>query len=144
MAERTDSAVKAAFGIFVDSVRMAEANKGRAPGDWTFKDKNGRTWGWDPSGIRLGKVTIPQAVLALLPLNVQANPTFNDPVTRREVAFRGGDIMYHANRAASDDEFRRAVKRIRERKDRERAADRGTKANGDGPQPAAIPGKDQK
>src|SRR5918992_217970 len=114
-AERTDSAVKAAFGIFVDSMRTAEANRGRAPGDWTFKDKNGGKWGWDPSGIRLGKVTIPQAVLALLPLNVQANPTFNDPVTRRESAFHARDIAYHSYRAVSDDEFRRAVRRIRER-----------------------------
>ena len=144
MAERTDSAVKAAFGIFVDSMQTAEANKGRPPGDWTFKDKNGGKWGWDPSGIRLGKVTIPQAVLALLPLNTQQNPLFNDPVTRREAAFRGGDIAFHANRAVSDDEFRRAVKRIRERKDRERAAERNTKANDGEPQPAVIPGKEQK
>jgi hypothetical protein len=143
-AERTDSAVKAAFGIFVDSMRTAEANKGRAPGDWTIKDKNGGKWGWDPSGIRLGRVTIPQAVLSLLPLNVQANPTFNDPVTVREAAFRRGDIMYQANRAVSEDEFRRAVKRIRERKDRERAAEKGEKANGDGPQPVATPTKTQK
>ncbi len=146
MAERTDSAVRAAFGVYVDSVRTAEANRGRAPGDWTFKDKNGRTWGWDPSGIRLGKVTIPQAVLALLPLNVQSNPTFNDPVTRRDAAFRTSDIAYHANRAIGEDEFRRAVKRIRERKDRERATEKAEreKANGDGPQPAAIPSKAQK
>lgn len=142
-AERTDSAVKAAFGIFVDSMRTAEANRGRAPGDWTIKDKNGGKWGWDEKGIRLGRVTIPQAVLSLLPLNVQANPTFNDPVTVREGAFRRGDILYHANRAASEDEFRRAVKRIRERKDRERAAEKVEKANGDGPQPVATPSKTQ-
>lgn len=142
-AERTDSAVKAAFAMFMDSVRIAEANKGRAPGDWTFKDKNGGKWGWDQKGIRLGRVTIPQAVLSLLPLNVQANPTFNDPVTVREAAFRRGDLLYHANRAASEDEFRRAVKRIRERKDRERAAERVEKANGDGSQPVAIPSKTQ-
>jgi hypothetical protein len=140
-AERTDSAVKAAFGIFIDSMRTAEANKGRAPGDWTLKDKKGGTWGWDTTGIRLGRVTIPQAVLSLLPLNVQANPTFNDPVTVREAAFRRGDLLYHANRAVSEDEFRRAVKRIRERKDRERAADKAGKANGDGAQPVAIPTK---
>jgi len=143
-AERTDSAVKAAFGIFTDSMQTAEANKGRAPGDWTVKDKSGGKWGWDEKGIRLGRVTIPQAVLSLLPLNVQANPTFNDPITRRETAFRRGDIMYHAYRAASEDEFRRAVKRIRERRDRERAADKVEKANGDGPQPVATPNKSQK
>lgn len=144
MAERTDSAVKAAFGIFVDSLRTAEANQGRRPGDWTLKDKSGGKWGWDPSGIRLGKVTIPQAVLALLPLNIQQNPMYNDPVTRREVAYRSGDIAFHANRAVSDDEFRRAVKRIRERKDRERAAERAAKANDGEPQPAVIPGKQQR
>ena len=144
MAERTDSAVKAAFGIFVDSMRMAEANKGRAPGDWTKKGKNGGTWGWDSTGIRLGRMTIPQALLSLLPLNVQANPTFSDPVTRREAAFRSADIRYHSNRAIGDDEFRRAIKRIRERKDRERAAEKAQKANGDGSPPAAIPAKAQK
>jgi hypothetical protein len=143
-AQRTDSAVKAAFGIFIDSMRTAEANKGRAPGDWTFKDKKGGKWGWDQAGIRLGRVTIPQAVLSLLPLNVQTNPTFNDPVTVREAAFRRGDLLYHAKRAASEDEFRRAVKRIRERKDRERAAEKADKANGDGPQSVAIPTKTQK
>ena len=140
-AQRADSAVKAAFGLFADSMAMAEANRGRAPGDWTMKDKNGRKWGWDQSGIHLGKVKIPQAVLSLLPLNVQANPTFNDPVTVREAAFRRADLQYHANRAVTEDEFRRAVKRIRERKDRERAAERAEKANGDGPQPVATPNK---
>ncbi len=143
-AQRADSAVKAAFGLFTDSMATAEANKGRAPGDWTRTDKNGRKWGWDQSGIHLGKVKIPQAVLALLPLNVQANPTFNDPVTAREAAFRRADIQYHANRSVSEDEFRRAVKRIRERKDRERAAEKADKANGDGPQPVATPNKAQK
>ena len=142
-AQRADSAVKAAFGIFMDSVRTAEANKGRAPGDWTFGDKNGGKWGWDQTGIRLGRVTIPQAVLSLLPLNVQANPTFNDPVTAREAAFRRGDLTHHANRAASEDEFRRAVQRIRERKDRERAQTKAGKASGDAPQPVATPGRSQ-
>jgi hypothetical protein len=143
VAERTDSAVKAAFGIFTDSMRMAEANKGRAPGDWTFKDKSGGKWGVDPHWIHLGKFSIPSPILALLPLNAQANPTFNDPVTRREATFRRVDILYHANRAISEDEFRRAVKRIRERKDRERAAEKATNANGDGPPPAATPTKAQ-
>jgi hypothetical protein len=144
MAERTDSAVKAAFGIFTDSMRMAEANKGRAPGDWTIKDKNGGRWGWDTGGIRLGKVTIPQALLAILPMSVQANPTFSDPVTVRETNFRRADIQYHSNRSIGEDEFRRAIKRIRERKDRERAAEKAQKANGDGSPPAAIPSKAQK
>jgi hypothetical protein len=142
-AQRLDSAVTAAFGIFVDSMATAEANRGRAPGDWTFTDKGGRKWGWDQGAIRLGKVMIPNAVLSLLPLNVQANPTFSDPVTVREAAFRRSDILYHAHRAVSEDEFRRAVRRIRERKDRERAAARAENANGDGPPPVATPREQQ-
>ncbi|MFN2564792.1 MAG: hypothetical protein ABR499_07270 [Gemmatimonadaceae bacterium] len=141
-AQRTDSAVKAAFGIFADSLAIAEANKGRAPTDWTIERK-GQKWGVDDRWIHLGKMKIPNAILALLPMNAQANPTFNDPVTRREAAFRRADIAYHANRAVSEDEFRRAVKRIRERKDRERAAAKATNASGDGPQPVATPTKTQ-
>jgi hypothetical protein len=141
-AQRIDSAVKAAFGLYADSMTVAAANKGRSPTDWTF-ERNGQKWGVDDRWIHLGKVKIPNAVLALLPLNAQTNPTFNDPVTRRENAFRRGDILYHANRSISEDEFRRAVKRIRERKDRERAAARAENANGDGHQPAATPSKVQ-
>ena len=141
-AQRVDSAVKAAFGVYADSMAVAAANKGRAPTDWTF-ERNGQKWGVDDRWIHLGKVKIPNAVLALLPLNAQANPTFNDPVTRRENAFRAADIAYHANRSISEDEFRRAVKRIRERKDRERAATRAENASGDGNQPVATPSKVQ-
>jgi hypothetical protein len=141
-AQRVDSAVKAAFGVYADSLAVAAANKGRAPTDWTF-ERNGQKWGVDEQWIHLGKVKIPNAILALLPMNAQANPTFNDPVTRREVAFRRSDILYHANRAATEDEFRRAVKRIRERKDRERAAARAENVSGDGPQPVATPAKTQ-
>ena len=142
VAQRVDSAVRAAFGIYVDSLATAAANKGRSPTDWTF-ERNGKKWGVDEQWIHLGKVKIPNAILALLPLNAQGNPTFNDPVTRREAAFRRADILYHANRAVSEDEFRRAVKRIRERKDRERATAKAANANGDGHQPAATPAKTQ-
>jgi len=141
-AQRADSAVRAAFGVYADSMAVAAANKGRAPTDWTI-ERNGQKWGVDEKWIHLGKVKIPNAVLALLPLNAQANPTFNDPVTRRENAFRSADILYHANRAASEDEFRKAVKRIRERMDRERSAAKAENVNGDGHQPVATPAKAQ-
>jgi hypothetical protein len=140
-AQRVDSAVRAAFGIFTDSMARAEANKGRAPGDWTFTDKSGRKWGWDQGAIRLGKVMIPNAVLALLPLNVQANPQMLE--RSRQNALMRSDILYHANRSVSEDEFRRAVKRIRERKERERAAARAENANGDGAPPVATPREQQ-
>jgi hypothetical protein len=117
--ERTDSAVKAMIGSFNDSVAMAmaaEAGK-RQPGDWTF-DRNGKKYGIDQSKIYLGKFWIPSAVLAALPIRVQANPG-EVAVNRLSSTYRG-EILQHAQAQFHDDEFKSAVKRIRERKDRER------------------------
>jgi hypothetical protein len=116
-AQRVDSAIKAAFGVYADSVRVAEANRGRAPGDWTVK-KGDQTWGVDPKWIHLGKVKLPTALLAMLPLNAQANPQELER-SRKAAAIRS-DILFQANRAMSEDDFRKAVQRIRERKERER------------------------
>jgi hypothetical protein len=113
-AEDVDSIVTIAIGIVRDS--MAIASGQRKPGDWTVKGKGG-TWGWDQSGIRLGKYTIPQALLALLPLNVSANMS---PIEARSTAWIRRDVMENGQRAISEDEFRAAVKRIRERKEREK------------------------
>ena len=113
-AEDVDSIVTIAIGIVKDSMAIAAGQ--RKPGDWTVKGKGG-TWGWDQSGIRLGKYTIPQALLALLPLNVSANMS---PIEARSAAWIRRDVLENGQRAISEDEFRASVKRIRERKERER------------------------
>lgn len=114
--EQVDSIVQLVVGIVRDSLAIAEAQ--RKPGDWTKTDKNGRVWGWDPQGnIRLGKFTIPGALLALLPLN-SSGPM--SPIEQRSLAYIRRDIMENAQRSINEDEFRAAVKRIRERKERER------------------------
>lgn len=131
-AERADSVVRAVFGDYVDSVRIEESARGRAPGDWTV-EKGGQKWGVDQKWVHLGKVKIPTAVLALLPLNTQGNPTEID--RRRTQAYQRQDILFQAARAVNEDEFRQAVKRIRERKERERRqalADR-SRSEGDAP-----------
>ncbi len=116
VAQDVDSIVSVAIGIYADSVAIADAQ--RKPGDWTVKGKDGKVWGWDPAGnIRLGKFTIPGALLAMLPLNTQ-NPM--SPIEARRVAWIRNDIMENAQRSVSEDEFRAAVKRIRERKEREK------------------------
>lgn len=113
--ETVDSVISLAIGIVNDSIAIASGQ--RKPGDWTVKGKGG-TWGWDPNGnIRLGKFTIPGALLALLPLNAQ-NPM--SPIEQRSVAWIRQDILYHAQRQITEDEFRASVKRIRERKEKER------------------------
>lgn len=114
-AETVDSIVSLAIGIYNDSIAIA--NGQRKPGDWTFKGKNGEKWGWDNGGIRLGKFTIPNALLALLPLNTAGG---GSPIETRSMAYIRRDVFENGQRAISEDEFRDAVKRIRERKDRER------------------------
>ena len=98
---------------------------GRAPGDWTT-ERNGRKYGMDQQYIHLGKFSIPNAVLALLPLNVQANPTDID--RERRLASMRLEINEQASRAMSEDDFRSAVRNIRERTDRERAERRAKEA----------------
>jgi hypothetical protein len=116
-AQKVDSLVRDAFGVYAESVAVANANPQRAPGDWTV-EKGGQKWGVDQRWVHLGKLKIPTAVLALLPLNVQGNPAEIER-QRNQMQMRR-DIMFQASRSVNEDEFRAAVKRIRERKERER------------------------
>jgi hypothetical protein len=113
-AERLDSAV--ASRVFAHNDSMALYNSGRKPGDWTF-EKNGEKYGMDQQKIYIGKLALPTALLALLPLNVQGNPARyqNDRMKDEQRQ----EIFLNAQRAMDNDEFKDVVKRIRERKDRE-------------------------
>jgi hypothetical protein len=91
---------------------------GRVPGDWTFQGKDGEKWGMDNSLIRLGPVSIPNAVLAMLPINhLGENPVLGQH--ERQLAVMRQDIMEGAQRQMNEDDFHRAVKEVRERKERE-------------------------
>jgi hypothetical protein len=114
VAEDVDSIVSLAIGIYRDSMGVYAQQK--KAGEWTVKGKNGQTWGIDQKNIYLGKYKIPTALLSLLPLNVSAQ----SPIEARSAAYIRRDIMENAQRSISEDEFRAAVKRIRERKERER------------------------
>ena len=116
-AERLDSALASRVAEHNDSL-AALAPSGRKPGDWTF-ERGGKKYGIDQQSIYLGGIKIPTAILALLPLKgIQGNPTAME--RERVLAAMRSDIQYQAQRAMNEDEFRAAVKRIRERKDRER------------------------
>lgn len=115
VAEDVDSIVALAIGIYSDS--MAAIARQRKPEDWTIKRPNGDVWGMDPQFIHLGKFKIPTALLALLPLNTQSRIS---PIEQRSLAYIRRDVTENAQRSISEDEFRAAVKRIRERKERER------------------------
>jgi hypothetical protein len=77
-----------------------------------------KKYGIDQRKIYLGPVEIPTAVLALLPINAQANPQSLD--RNRALDLQRADIANHAQRAVTEEEFKEAIKRIRERKERER------------------------
>jgi hypothetical protein len=101
--------------MFNDSLSPLRA-RGAPTGNWTFK-RNGRTYGLDSSGIHFGTFSIPTAVLALLPF-----PQGNIDQSRANARMMDmrADILRAAARAEAEDDFRRAVASIRERKDRER------------------------
>jgi hypothetical protein len=118
--EQIDSVIKERFQRYADSV--AVYGDARRPGDWTFK-KGGKTYGWNERGIVLGDVTIPAPLLALLPLN-RAGGNGQAFLRREDAMAMHTAIQQGAQRAVAADEFRERVKRIRERKDREREAAR--------------------
>lgn len=108
----------------LDSLNRANGRYGRAPGDWTKTGKNGDKWGWDQQGIRLGKVTIPNALLALLPLNaataagMSANPAGMANAARINAG--RADIQRMSERGMGEAEFKRIVKEMDKRRDAER------------------------
>ncbi|HEX9250353.1 MAG TPA: hypothetical protein VF856_12680 [Gemmatimonadaceae bacterium] len=117
VAQTIDSLIADAIAPYNDSVAAVAA--GRDPTDWTIK-KGGYKWGIDKRAIRLGPFSIPTALLAMLPLNVTGNPTTME--RDRTYAAMNRDITWHAQQAINDADFMKAVRSIRERKERERAA----------------------
>ncbi len=115
-AQRIDSMIVADFGPLRDSAAV-EALR-RRPGDWTF-EKGGQKYGIDQKFIRLGKFSLPTAVLGLLPLNQQANPVAM--AENRRMSGVRQELEEQALRRRNDTDFKDVVKSIRERKDRERA-----------------------
>ena len=117
VAETIDGLIAEGIAPYNDSVARAAAR--RDPTDWTV-EKGGYKWGIDKRAIRLGPVSIPTALLALLPLNLQGNPMTME--RERTYASMRRDIYWHAQQGVNEADFAKAVRSIRERKERERAA----------------------
>lgn len=124
LAERIVAVEDSLLGLFPEGARR--------PGDWTF-DLGGKKYGVDPGMIRLGNFRLPTAVLAMLPMNVQANPIAMERARRLD-AMRA-EIQMQAARSYRDDEFYAAVRALRERKERERR-EREAVLRGTDPPPA--------
>ena len=63
-------------------------------------------------------MSIPTAILAMLPINVTGNPTTYE--RERTLTSRHDEIFEQAQRGINDADFQKAVRSIRERKERER------------------------
>lgn len=116
-AQRNDSAVKAIYMAYREAEIAAEENRGRSPRDWTF-EHNGQKFGLDSQWVYLGKFKIPSAILAALPFNY-GGVDGSRIIQGRNAAWIQNDIYMHSQ-GMSEDDFRTAVKRIRERKEREK------------------------
>ncbi len=114
-----DSAVAVRMRALADSIEhnpVADPNANPyIARPWTFK-VGGKTYGIDSKGLHLGDFTIPTAVLAFLSM-----PEGNIDQARANQAFMAmrADILRAAARAENAEEFRQAVREIRERKEKE-------------------------
>ena len=117
VAQTIDSLIADAIAPYNDSA--AAVAQRRDPTDWTVQ-KGGYKWGIDKRQIHLGPFSIPTALLAMLPLNLQGNPTTME--RDRSFTAMNRDISIHAQQAINEADFMKAVRSIRERKERERAA----------------------
>lgn len=109
LAERIVAVEDSLMGMFPEGARR--------PGDWTV-NLGGKKYGVDPGFIRLGNFRLPTAVLAMLPMNVQANPIAMERARRLD-AMRS-EIQMQAARSYREDEFYAAVRALRARKEKER------------------------
>jgi hypothetical protein len=127
LAEKNDSAVKAIYLAYRQAEIEAAAHRGRDPRDWTF-EKGGQKYGIDSSYIYLGKFKLPSAILAALPFNT-GGVDGRRIIEGRNADWIRNDIYSHSQ-GMSEDDFRAAIKRIRERKDREKKEAEEAKGRG--------------
>ncbi len=136
--ERLDSAVLAGLMRHMDSVATNAYTPNKFErGDWTV-GKGDSKYGVDQQYIHIGRFRIPSAILALLPTPyMQANPIAMD--RDRNAAWMHQDILTHAQAQMNEDEFRKAVRAIRDRKERERRPI--TRVSPNSPGPLTSPGE---
>ena len=108
----------------IDSLNAADSfgyrRRPYATPSWVV-ERDGKKWGIDQTRIHLGTFSIPTAILALLPFP-QGN--IDQARANARIADMRAEILRAAARSEAEDDFRRAVAQIRERRERERAEQR--------------------
>ncbi|HWA56148.1 MAG TPA: hypothetical protein VG692_02785 [Gemmatimonadales bacterium] len=122
-----DSAVTAIVQRFLDSIAVEPgADRVKLP-DWTTTVA-GAKFGLDSRNIYIAGLKIPAAVLALLPLPTGGN---QQQALDHNGAWIAEDLRRAASRAATLDEFKQAVRELRERKEYERQLERAQREQPD-------------
>ncbi len=126
--ERRDSVFASRLGRYQDSLNLAERGQ-VGPGErpaWIF-NRGGQEYGIDKNKIRLGKFSLPSALLYQLPLARYQG----DISKQRERDMMTAEMFDQTHRRLNEEQFRAAVKAIRERKERERREADASKHGGD-------------
>ena len=129
MSQAEDLEQYLARGIKEHLDSIAAAPKQRDPRDWTF-ERGGQKYGMDDRWIHVGKFKLPSALLAMIPVNAQANP--NAVERYRRINEMSAEIE---ERRALELDSRDEIARINARMDRQRAAKLKAKASGGDPGP---------
>jgi len=107
--------VQAIYSDYRAAEIAAAEGRGKSPRDWTI-ERGGGKFGLDSQYIYLGKFKVPSAILAALPFNY-GGVDGSRIIQARNADWIRQDIQSHST-GMSEDDFRAAVKRIRERNDR--------------------------
>ncbi|MES2303903.1 MAG: hypothetical protein V4558_00245 [Gemmatimonadota bacterium] len=116
-AQLADSAVAVMVQDYLEAMAKEEAGQKNAPPSWTTKVA-GQLVGLDAKWIYLGPLKIPTMLLGLLPINLQGNPTQAD--FNRKLSVMRQDLFDAARRADNLAEFKKAVKELRQEKQRQK------------------------
>jgi len=107
----TDSAVAAMIQTYFDAMAAEVALHPQTLPSWTTKI-GGKTVGLDSKWIYLGPIKIPTALLALLPINLQGN--MSNYQYNQQLQSMRSDLFDAARRAANYDDFKKAVKDLKD------------------------------
>lgn len=130
-SELADSAVTAIIQAFLDSIATDPATRAARPPDWTTT-LGGAKFGLDAKWIYVAGLKIPTALLGLLPIPAGGND--QQAFDRSADLYR--DLRQAAQRAQNTEEFKKAIKEIRERKEAERQFEKNQRTP---PPPDLVP-----
>jgi hypothetical protein len=131
-AQLIDSVVTQIVQAYLDSIANDPATRNQGLPSWTTEIA-GRKFGLDSSSIYIAGLKIPAAVLALLPIpggNIDQNRAYNHLMDLR------ADLLHAARRAETMEEFKQAIREMRERKEREREFERNQRTAPEPEEPA--------